>query len=102
MQKLRMTYSRKLSGGLFGRSGGVHYDIDLRICMHHEGKIDRQPVNESVHWLAGLLGVSHHRCRKSWIRGVVQCLDVWLNSGPEPGPFNRCYSAPVLRPTVLL
>jgi len=69
--KTTVTYSRKLSGGLFGRSGGVHYDIDLRICMHHECKIDRQPVYESVRWLAGLLGVSHHRCRKSWIRGVV-------------------------------
>lgn len=56
MQKLRVTYSRKLSGGLFGSSGGVHYDIDLRICMHHEGKIDRQPVYESVHWLAAYWG----------------------------------------------
>ncbi len=48
MQKLRMTYSQRLSGGLFERSGGVHYDIDLQICMYREEKIDRQPVSESV------------------------------------------------------
>ena len=44
--KPQMTYPR--SGGLSGHSGGVHYDIDLRICMRREDKIDRLPVPESV------------------------------------------------------
>ena len=44
--KLRMTYYRRLSVGLLGRFGGVHYDIGFRICMYREESIDRRPVSE--------------------------------------------------------
>lgn len=50
------TYHQTLNVGLSGRSGGVHYDTGLRICMYHEERIGRRPGSKSVSYSTSIRG----------------------------------------------